>query len=401
MSVSFIVVSCLVMFSDHTHSSLLLSSIYMSSSWTVIGKNGAAAAKVRLQRGARVKAEPDALITMSQHVEIGADMDAGLVSGFMRSALGGESLFSQTLTALADGQEVVLGAPDVGDIEIIRVSRDSPLLLTKGAFLAADTSVQLTTATQTSAGGALFSGAGLFVLRACGQGSLAVGAHGSILNFELHAGEERAVDNGHLVGWSEHMPYEMRLASSGGGRRRGLFTSMYASTASGEGLLCYFRGPGSLWLQTHKPPIESDGNGANDSSGRSASSSRNSRGGGLAGLLVGSCSCCILTLCIAAALVGAFVLVPAYGGRWEMQPDGGWTVRWDQDGRSSRARVHGGGSASSRARTTATTTSTSPSSPSRTSSRSRGGAGSAGRYDTYEPPLYRGGAGGRHFEDEL
>ena len=79
----------------------------MSSSWTVIGKNGAAAAKVRLQRGARVKAEPDALITMSQHVEIGADMDAGLVSGFMRSALGGESLFSQTLTALADGQEVM------------------------------------------------------------------------------------------------------------------------------------------------------------------------------------------------------------------------------------------------------------------------------------------------------
>ena len=254
---------------------IYLSSI-MSSSWTVIGKNGAAAAKVRLQRGARVKAEPDALITMSQHVEIGADMDAGLVSGFMRSALGGESLFSQTLTALADGQEVVLGAPEVGDIEIIRVSRDSPLLLTKGAFLAADTSVQLTTATQTSAGGALFSGAGLFVLRACGQGSLAVGAHGSILKFELHAGEERAVDNGHLRAERAHAD-EMRLASSGGGRGRGLFTSMYARRPPAKAYSAT-QGPGSLWLQTHKPPIESDGKGANDSSGRSASSGRNSRG---------------------------------------------------------------------------------------------------------------------------
>ena len=45
MSVSFCVLFGHV--SDHTHSCFLLSSIYMSSSWTVIGKNGAAAAKVR------------------------------------------------------------------------------------------------------------------------------------------------------------------------------------------------------------------------------------------------------------------------------------------------------------------------------------------------------------------
>ena len=61
---------------------------------------------------------------------------------------------------------------------------------------------------------------------------------------------QRAVDNGHLVGWSASMPYEMRMAASGGSMLRRMGTS----AASGEGLMCFFTGPGTIWLQTHKPP---------------------------------------------------------------------------------------------------------------------------------------------------
>ena len=53
----------------------------MSTSWSVLGKGGAAVARVELRRGQSVKAEPDALITMSQHVELGANMDAGVMRG--------------------------------------------------------------------------------------------------------------------------------------------------------------------------------------------------------------------------------------------------------------------------------------------------------------------------------
>ena len=157
--------------------------------WSVAGKSGAAAAVVHLPHGARIKAEPDALITMSGGVEVGACMDGGFVGGLLRSALGGESLFSQTLPASRSDGEVVLGATDVGDIELVRLQPHAPLLLSKGAFLAADEAVEVSTSTQRTVGGALFSGSGLFVLRASGQGTLALAAHGAIMSYTLEPGE--------------------------------------------------------------------------------------------------------------------------------------------------------------------------------------------------------------------
>mmetsp|Transcript_45773 Transcript_45773/g.147414 ORF Transcript_45773/g.147414 Transcript_45773/m.147414 type:complete len:222 (+) Transcript_45773:70-735(+) len=214
--------------------------------WSVAGKSGAAAAVVHLPHGARIKAEPDALITMSGGVEVGACMDGGFVGGLLRSALGGESLFSQTLSASRSDGEVVLGATDVGDIELVRLQPHAPLLLSKGAFLAADEAVVVSTSTQRTVGGALFSGSGLFVLRASGQGTLALAAHGAIMSYTLEPGEVRAVDNGHLVGWTEGMPLEMRLA--GGAGRGSLLSTAFSSAASGEGLMCFFHGPGELWI---------------------------------------------------------------------------------------------------------------------------------------------------------
>ena len=49
------------------------------------------------------------------------------------------------------------------------------------------------------------------MLRATGHGTLAVHAPGSILVFDLAAGEQRSVDNGHVVAWSANMHYEVNL----------------------------------------------------------------------------------------------------------------------------------------------------------------------------------------------
>ena len=254
-------------------------------------------------------------------------MDRGIMGGMMRSAFGGESMFSQTLYAEMEG-DVVLGAPEIGDVEIVRVTHGSTYLMQKGAFLAADEHVDISTATQTSMSGALFSGTGLFVLRASGQGSLAIAAHGAILPFNLATGEVRAVDNGHLVAWSESMRLEMKLAGGG----RGL-SSLYSSAASGEGLMCFFTGPGTVWLQTHKPMLTSE------VSENGKTRVVRSAGGGGGGL--GSCLCsCLFFLIVAAVLAGVFVVVPAYGGRWvEQYPgSGSYTLKWDPPSPPSRAK---------------------------------------------------------------
>lgn len=52
-------------------------------------------------------------------------------------------------------------------------------------------------------------------------------------------GESYYVDNGHLVAWNTK--YDMARSASGG---------LVSGFAAGEGLVCKFKGPGSVYLQT-------------------------------------------------------------------------------------------------------------------------------------------------------
>ena len=59
---------------------------------------------------------------------------------------------------------------------------------------------------------------------------------------QLGEKEEYIVDNGHLVAWS--CKYIMERVASGG---------IFSNLAAGEGLVCRFTGPGSVYLQTRNP----------------------------------------------------------------------------------------------------------------------------------------------------
>lgn len=67
---------------------------------------------------------------------------------------------------------------------------------------------------------------------------------------QLMDGEKYIVDNGHLVAWNTKYVLE-RLASGG----------LISGMASGEGLVCKFTGPGTVFIQTrnavcHLPPLK-------------------------------------------------------------------------------------------------------------------------------------------------
>jgi len=295
------------------------------TSWAVVGKGGASSVRVSLQQGATLKAEPDALISMSGAIRLGARMDAGFVGGMIRSTFGDESIFTQTLSAPSGCGDVLIGAIKTGDVELLQLSPQghSSVLIMAGAFLAADEAVAIGTTTQRSIGRALFSGTGLFLLRASGCGWLAIAAHGSILRFDLAPGETRAVDNGHLLAWDESMAYEMKMA--GGAQGDSFHSVIFNSAASGEGLMCYFRGPGSLWLQTHKPHHDSKEH-------------RSRRGAGSG--IVGACVILVVILMFVTIPVVLFVVIPAYGGRWvrESPYSNTWTIKWDEDTTKPRRR---------------------------------------------------------------
>ena len=116
------------------------------------------------------------------------------------------------------------------------------MMVQKRGFLAAEESVQIDTAVQNLAQG-FFSKEGFFVLKVHGRGTVFLSSYGAIHAINLAAGEEVVVDNGHLVAWPDYMNYKIEKASNG----------WLSSVMSGECLVCRFRGPGVVLIQTRNP----------------------------------------------------------------------------------------------------------------------------------------------------
>lgn len=129
----------------------------------------------------------------------------------------------------------------MGGIEILELT-GTEYFLQKGSFLAAEHDVQLSTKTQNLTKG-LFSGEGFFVTRVGGSGTLIINTFGALMRFDLAPGQEYVVDNNHLVAWESTTSYEITKAAAG----------WISSFTSGEGFVCRFRGPGTIYVQTRSP----------------------------------------------------------------------------------------------------------------------------------------------------
>jgi uncharacterized protein (TIGR00266 family) len=197
--------------------------------------------KVQLDLGESLKAEAGSMVAMSDTVDVEGKMEGGFLKGLGRM-LAGESFFFQTLTARRGPGEVLLAHEIPGEIYPITLDGRTNYILQKDGFFAASREVEISTKVQNLLKG-LFSGEGFFVLRASGMGTLFVSSYGAIHPIELSEGQEFVVDNGHLVAWPETMEYKIQKASSG----------WISSLTSGEGLVCRFRGPGRVLIQTRNP----------------------------------------------------------------------------------------------------------------------------------------------------
>lgn len=195
-----------------------------------------------LRQGESIKAESDAMVAMSATLDVTGNMEGGLLGGLARRMFTGESFFFQRLTAARGPGYTLLGHPIPGGIIDVALDGSYGLMVQKGGFLAAEESVQVDTALQNLAQG-FFSKEGFFVLNVRGRGTVFLSSYGAIHAINLAAGEEIVVDNGHLVAWPDYMNYKIEKASNG----------WISSVMSGECLVCRFRGPGPVLIQTRNP----------------------------------------------------------------------------------------------------------------------------------------------------
>lgn len=195
-----------------------------------------------LQRGERIKAESDAMISMSSTIDVEGKMEGGVMGGLARVLGSGESFFFQELIASRGPGKVLFGHALPGGIMDVELDGSYGLRVQKNGFLAATQNIQVDTKMQNLMQG-LFSGEGFFILKISGKGTVFVSSLGVIHPINLESGEEVIIDNGHLVAWPDYMEYTIEKASKG----------WLSSLTSGEGLVCRFRGPGVVLIQTRNP----------------------------------------------------------------------------------------------------------------------------------------------------
>lgn len=202
---------------------------------------GNTAARVRLAPGETLTAEAGAMIAMSGHLGVETTTHQKGKGGILKAVkrmFAGESFFMNHFSAGTEGGEVWLGATLAGDM--MRHELDNQTLIVQsGSFVAADHGVGIETGWQGFKN--FLSGESLFWLRLSGRGQVILGSFGAIYPVEVDG--EYIVDTGHIVAFSETLEFTLTKAGK----------SWISSLLGGEGLVCKFRGRGTVWCQSHNP----------------------------------------------------------------------------------------------------------------------------------------------------
>ncbi|KAF2091891.1 DUF124-domain-containing protein [Saccharata proteae CBS 121410] len=185
---------------------------------------------VQLAMGCPLIAKPGAMFAMSPTITL-----KGSLKFSMKKLVAGGHMSTSTYTGPG---ELILAPHLLGDITNIRLNGNEQWNVGKDAFLAATQGVVKDYKSQGIAK-AMFSGEGLFVYKISGQGIMWISSFGAIVRKDLQEGEKYIVDNGHLVAWN--CKYVLERVASGG---------IVSGITSGEGLVCKFTGPGTIFIQT-------------------------------------------------------------------------------------------------------------------------------------------------------
>lgn len=197
---------------------------------------------ISLKWGEKIYCEANAMVMMESALELKGKMSGGLGSALMRRFANGESFFQQHIEATKGAGDCLLSPTLPGAIEVLEVGPAS-YMLSDGAFIAAESSVNLNVRSQ-GLGSALFGQTGgFFICEATGQGKLAVSGFGSSFVLDVEPGKDVIIDNAHVVAWDSRLHHEVSVATHSSG---GFLGQIVNSVTSGEGMVLKFSGAGKV-----------------------------------------------------------------------------------------------------------------------------------------------------------
>src|SRR5262245_31491974 len=161
-----------------------------------------------LGSGDVVRAEAGAMMFMTDHVEMDAKLEGGLLGGLKRKLLAGESLFITYFRSTTAGARLAFAGPYPGKIIHVNLAGQT-LLCQRDAFLCATGNIDLSIAFTKRLGAGFFGGEGFILQKMEGTGDLFIHSGGTIVAMELRQGERLRVDTGCLVALDPSVDYDI------------------------------------------------------------------------------------------------------------------------------------------------------------------------------------------------
>jgi uncharacterized protein (TIGR00266 family) len=202
---------------------------------------GNTAARITLTANETVTAEGGAMIAMSGDLNITTSTHKrgkGSVLKAVKRMIAGESIFLNHFSSSRTGAELWLGTPLPGDMLVRELDKET-FIVQGGSFVACEQGVEVDLGFEGFKN--LFSGESLFWVHLKGKGKVIVNSFGAIYAQEVDG--EFIVDTGHIVAFTETLNFS--LSKAGG--------SWLHSILGGEGIVCRFKGKGTVWCQSNNP----------------------------------------------------------------------------------------------------------------------------------------------------
>lgn len=192
-----------------------------------------------LQNGESIKTEKGAMSWMSPNMEMQTNAGGGIGKAFSR-IFTGESMFQNIYTARGGTGLIAFASSFPGEILAIPISASRSIVAQKHAFLTMESGVDMKLFFQKRFGSGLFGGEGFIMQQFLGNGIVFLEIDGSVVEYELQAGQSMLLDNGYLAAMDATVQLEIEKVSRIGNVLFG-----------GEGLFnTKVTGPGHIWLQS-------------------------------------------------------------------------------------------------------------------------------------------------------
>ncbi len=193
----------------------------------------------QLENGESMITEGGAMSWMSPNMVMETTSNGGIGKAFGR-AFSGERMFQNIYTAKGGNGMIAFASSFPGSIRAFEISESSEMVFQKGAFLAAQTGVQLSVFFNKKVGSGLFGGEGFIMQKVSGRGTMFAEFDGSVIEYELAAGQQIVIDTGHLAAMSATCNIEIQSVKG-----------MKNKLLGGEGFFnTLISGPGKVLLQT-------------------------------------------------------------------------------------------------------------------------------------------------------